>query len=700
MSDLPAAVKAHPLISQWISLAHEGRVGVTSGKVEIGQGIGLALRQIAADELGVGIEAVHIVQGDTRVCPDEGVTAGSLSVAMGGMAVRRAAAAARAHLLTHAATLLQAKREDLAIADGVVARRGVETDLTLWGLAREVDLAVPITLEDTPKSPDARTIAGRAASRDDLIEKLMGRVFIHDMVLEGMVHGRPIHTDALSCDGAGIDRQALAARPGVVSVVEDGDFLAVLATREEDAVAASRWAHGKLAPGEPDPQPIGSPQSLNAHEGSAVVVVDKGDPLPDGDTIVESFVSRPFLAHGSIGPSCALARWDGDRLTVWSHSQSVFRLKAALAALLRHPEEAIDVIHRQGAGCYGHNGADDVAADAALMARTVPGRPVRVVWSRADEFAAGPLGAPMATRARAMLGPDGRVSAVDVAVTSAPHSIRSGPQSPTFRAATALKDPPHLPAPQDIPAAQGGGAERNATPLYDIPHQRVAKTVVPDLGVRTSALRSLGAHLNIVAIETLMDAAADAAGEDAAAYRIAHLTDPRARAVIERATKVAGWPQTAGEGEAWGLGFGRYKNVAGYCAIAALIHVEEAVQVRRVVAAVDVGEAINPDGVVAQVEGGIIQSMSWTLREAMAFHGTKAVSRDFEAYPIATFSQVPEIEVHLINRPEMAPLGCGEVAQGPMAAAIVCGVQRVLGVPMGHLPLTRERILQALSEAV
>ncbi|MEM8855323.1 MAG: molybdopterin cofactor-binding domain-containing protein [Pseudomonadota bacterium] len=569
MSELPAAVKAHPLINAWISLSEDGRVGVTSGKVEIGQGISLALRQIAADELGVDLSAMDIVQGDTRVCPDEGVTAGSLSVAMGGMAVRRAAAAARRHLLAHAATLLQAKADDLSVVDGTVLRAGVETDLTLWTLAREVDLAVPITLDDAPKAPGARTIAGSAASRDDLIDKLMGRVFIHDMVMEGMIHGRPIHTAALSSDGAGIDTAALAARPGV-TVVEDGDFLAVLAPREEDAVAASRWAHSKLAPGEPDATPIGSPQSLTAHDGTTVVVVDTGDPFPSTGDGVESHVSRPFLAHGSIGPSCAIALWDADRLTVWTHSQSVFRLKAALAALLQHPQGAIDVIHKQGAGCYGHNGADDVAADAALMARTVPGRPVRVVWSRVDEFAAGPLGAPMATRAWAALGPDGRVEAMDVSVTSPPHSIRPGPDSPTFRAATALQHPPHLPPPQDIPAAQGGGAERNATPLYDIAHQRVRKTVVADLGVRTSALRSLGAHLNIVAIETVMDAAADAAGEDPATYRIAHLSDPRARAVIERATAAARWPQDTDEGEAWGLGFGRYKNVAGYCAIAAL----------------------------------------------------------------------------------------------------------------------------------
>ncbi|MBJ3775786.1 xanthine dehydrogenase family protein molybdopterin-binding subunit [Acuticoccus mangrovi] len=689
MSTLPAPVVAYPLISDWIRFEPDGTLRVRTGRVELGQGIATAMVQIAADALSVAPERVRLVSGDTREAPDEGVTAGSLSVSVGGVSLRFAALAARARLLERAAALLQSSTDALDIVDGEVRRSGMASDLTLWRLAEEVDLAVAITT-DVPPVPHTLAPLPRA----DLLSRIAGG-FIHDMRLPGMLHGRPVHPPALHARLLSVDVDALAARPGVAKVVRDGDFLGVLAEREDDALAAVAWATANAVWSDGPAESLDPVAHLAAADGEAEVVLLKGEPPAEG-TRFSVEVSRPPLSHGSIGPSCAIAQWSEERLTVHCHSQAVYRLKAALAEVLGLDPATVDVIHRNGAGCYGHNGADDVALDAALLARAVPGRPVRVVWSRADEFGTAPVGAPMVTRATAIVA-NGRIEGFEATATSFTHSSRPGPGAPYLRSAYLIEDGVPIETPGDIPLAAGGGAERNAIPAYAIAYQRVAKRVVGDIPVRTSAMRGLGAFLNVTAIETLVDDVARALGEDPVAFRLAHLDDPRARAVVEAAADGAGWPGTSADGAAYGIGYARYKNRAGYCAVVARIEVEEDVRVTDAWAAVDVGEAINPDGVRNQIEGGIVQSTSWALKEAVRYEGDRVATRDWETYPILTFPEVPRITVRIVGPQDAPPLGCGEAAQGPTAAAISNALAEALGVRLTAMPFSREAIVAALS---
>ena len=335
--------------------------------------------------------------------------------------------------------------------------------------------------------------------------------------------------------------------------------------------------------------------------------------------------------------------------------------------------------------------------DAALMARAVPGRPVRVVWSRRDEFQSAPMGPGMVSTCAARVDEDGAITAMDLIVNSAPHGLRPSVNgTPNLRAASYLEDPKPPALTADVPIERGGGADRNAVPIYRIPNLRIAKRIVQPLPIRTSSLRSLGAHANVYAIETLMDEIASELGEDPAAFRLRHLDDPRAKAVIEAVVADVGEALYDNLGEGRGLGFARYKNLAGYCAVLADVIVEEDVRVTRVHAVADIGEVISRDGALNQIEGGIVQSLSWTLKEAAQFEGNRVKAQTWLDYPILRFSEVPDVTVRLIERPEEPPLGCGEIAQGPTAAAVGNAVYAALGVPIRNLPLTRESIMRAL----
>jgi CO/xanthine dehydrogenase Mo-binding subunit len=351
------------------------------------------------------------------------------------------------------------------------------------------------------------------------------------------------------------------------------------------------------------------------------------------------------------------------------------------------------VAHVEGAGCYGHNGADDVALDAALLARAAGGRPVRVVWSRADELAWAPFGPAMAIALEADVDAAGEVLAWRHDLWSNGHSTRPGrAATPTLLAASHLERPfdrllainPPLPA---------GGADRNAIPLYDFPAQRVVNHRLLSMPLRASALRSLGAFANVFAIESFVDELAHARAEDPVAWRLRHLSDPRARAVVEAVARRAGWTGwQRRENRGHGIGFAKYKNLGAYCAVVAEIEAEREIRVHRLVVAVDVGLVINPDGVANQIEGGAIQAASWTLKEAVRFDLARVTSAAWEDYPILKFSEVPVVEVEIVSRPDAPWVGAGEAAQGPTAAAIANAVYDALGVRVRDLPITPERI--------
>jgi CO/xanthine dehydrogenase Mo-binding subunit len=399
-----------------------------------------------------------------------------------------------------------------------------------------------------------------------------------------------------------------------------------------------------------------------------------------------------------MAPSCAIAQWTGtDKVHVWSHCQGVYNLRTDLALACALPPENIVVEHVEGAGCYGHNGADDVGFDAVLLARAVSGRPVRVQWSRADELAWSPVGAAMAVEIEADLDAQGEIVGWRGDVWSNGHVSRSGRSAiPTVFAATQIAKPFERFIAVNPPMANGGGAERNAVPLYDFASMRITCHRLLTMPIRTSALRTLGAFANVFAIESFMDELAAERGEDPLAFRLRHLKDPRARAVLEAAAKRAGWSTwRKRDGAGHGIGFGRYKNFGAYCAVVAEVEGEADIRVRRLVVAVDVGEVINPDGVANQMEGGAIQATSWTLKEAVRFDRTRITSDTWETYPILRFSEVPAVEVEILNRPEERSLGAGEAAHSPTAAAIGNAVFHALGVRVRDLPITRERIIAA-----
>ena len=699
MSDVPLSLVANPRLSRWLGFAEPGVVELRTGKVEIGQGIGGALIQIAADELDIDPGRISLVAGDTATTPDEGWTSASISIEQGGAAVRHVCADVRRRFVEAAAAALGAKPEQMRVADGVFTAAGSNAGVDYWQLAPRVDLDRDYMPGASPK-PDAHyRHVGRPRARPDLPVKLAGGGFIHDIVLPGMLHGRVVRPPRAGCTLLDLDRAAIETLPGVIALVVDGSFVGIVAAREEEAIAAASLAERHLvwSGGTPLFDLAARLRSLPAHRTE---VSRSGAGAPAAGRVHRSSYSKPLIAHASIGLLCALAD-ASDGLTVWTQSQGVFPLRANLARALGLAPEQVRVIHRPGAGCYGHNGADDVALDAALLARAI-GRPVRVLWSRADELAQAPFGSAMAVDLEATLGDDGAVLDWRHEAWSATRLSRPGWGDGVNLLAASMLAHPHAPSATADPAQVpfGGGGSRNAIPLYDFPRHEVIYNLVDAAPLRTSALRSLGAFANVFAIESFIDELAAAAGVDPVAYRVRHMADPRAVDVIEAAAALAAWdPMAAGTGERGrGFGFAQYKNKAAWCAVVVEVELAERVRVRRVCAAVDAGLLIDPDGVRNQIEGGIIQAISWTLLEQVTVgtDGIGAVSWD--SYPILGFADVPEIVVTLLDRPGEPSRGVGECAAGPVAAAIANAVHHAMGVRVRDLPLTPETLMRAIEE--
>ena len=641
-----------------VAFAPDGSVQVRTGKVELGQGILTALAQIAADELGLRPEQVQVLAADTMFSPDEGVTSGSLSVQDAGSALRQACADLRAQ-----------RRSD--------------------------------ALDSVP--PSAARNVGRSLPRIDLPRKLAGQPsFIHDLEPANLLHGRVLHPPQADAQLTAVDTAAANACRGVTSVRRDGHLLGLLAARSRDAdraiavlaksarwQAATRWS-----------QDFATPSLMARAPAKTQLVAEHGTRPEKGiASTLSARYAKPWIAHASIAPACALACWDGDRLHVWTHSQGIFNLKRDLALAFDVAADGVRVQHVEGAGCYGHNGADDVAFDAAWLAREVPGRTVRVLWSRADELSLAPFGPAMCVELAADLDADGQVLHWRHQVWSPGHSSRPG-RSATPALLGSWQTAPGFAAPPSInmPLSVGGGAERNAIPGYDLPAWQVLSHQLT-APLRSSALRALGAFANVFAAESFVDELAHAGGCDALAWRQRHLAhDPRARAVLDLAAERAGWSKRQpGEGCGQGLAFARYKGNGAWCAVVAEVEAGAQLLVRRLTIAVDVGLAVNPDGVVAQIEGGAIQATSWALKEAVQFDAERITSDAWARYPILRFSEVPAVDVHLV--PSDAPsLGAGEASLGPTAAAIANALFDALGVRVRELPLTAERIVAAMDD--
>jgi CO/xanthine dehydrogenase Mo-binding subunit len=689
---LPGSLDDEPMLDAWIRIDASGKVTVFTGKAELGQGVKTAVIQVAAEELVLATQAIELVTADTQRTPDEGITSGSHSMQDSATAVMNAAAQVREILLNEAAARWSMARNRLSAANGLVmsddGKRIGYGELVAGQLLHTQATA---TSKLTPAGK--YRVIGQSLPRVDIPAKVTGGIaYVHDMRLPGMVHARVVRPPSYSARLRDVKVDDVAQMPGVLKTIRDGNYLAVIAEREYQAVMAmyalERAASWDESPTLPEPASLYT--QLQQSKAENTTILDLHGPTGGRVREFEASFRRAYQMHAAIGPSCAIGQFQDDKLTVWSHTQGVYPLRAGLAKMLGMPEERIHVIHSEGSGCYGHNGADDVAADASLIARALPGRPVRVQWMREQEHTWEPYGPAMLTKVRAAQDQEGNVVSWQFDVWSNTHSTRpnrAGNLMPSWHLATPQPKPP----PRALPQPEGGG-DRNAIPLYTFANARVDHHFIPEMWLRVSALRSLGAYMNIFSIESSMDELAALARIDPVEFRLRHLDDARAKEAIRMAADKFGWARRRnGDGHGCGFAFARYKNLAAYAAVAVEVSVDkETRQVKplRVVAVVDAGQAINPDGIRNQIEGGILQSTSWTLFESVAFDRTRVTSRDWSSYPIMRFSSVPQsVAVHIIDRPGNPFLGTGEAAQGPTAAAIGNAVAAATGQRVRELPI-------------
>ena len=696
---LPLGLIENPRLDQWIEFPR-GRVRLKTGKVELGQGILTALVQIAACELAVEPGRIQIVSGDTSESPSEGFTAGSMSVENSGASIRLVAAQARSMLLHAAAQRLGCDASALGVENGSIVQNGAYTGIDYWELAAGIDFSARAT-GSAPVKPQSRdALIGSSLPRLDLPAKVfgIGAAFIHDSHTPDTLHARVIRQPRAGAKLA--NASELVSPVEGAEVYRHGNFVALLSADEAIAIAGAERLASKLTwTGGRDLDDAISADGWIASRPTTDITIVHGKAAAKSAvaTRLSARYTKPFLAHASIGPSCALAHFENDELNIWTPSQGVFFLRTALAHALGLEAGTIRVHHVQGAGCYGHNGADDVACDAAIIALSYAGRTVRVQWSREDELSASPLGTAMVVAIDAELDAQRRPIAWTSQVWSGPHVQRPGVNGGVnLLGAYALPNPPAAVAPIELPEAAGYSGLRNARLHYDVPQQTIFNHLAHDIGVRTSSMRGLGAFANVFAIESFIDELAVNAGVDPVRYRLSLTGDARIRAVIEKAASMANWgvaPRQDAVGH--GFAFSRYKNRAGYLALVVELHVDEEVRLQKVWCAVDAGLVVSPDGVRNQVEGGIIQAASWTLKEQVKFEGGRIASRGWDGYPILKFSEVPEIEIEIMDCADQQPLGVGEVAQGPTAAAIANAVADALGIRIRDLPLTRDRIIAA-----
>jgi CO/xanthine dehydrogenase Mo-binding subunit len=695
-------------LDSWLVIGRDERVTVYAGKVELGTGVSTALRQIVAEELDVPLERITWVQGDSQLTVDQGRTVGSGSIKRGGAQLRRAAAEARQALLELAAAKLNVPAAELQVSDGMVSVGGdASRRLTFGALIGGGRFERTISGRAPVKPASGYKLVGRPVPRVEIPAKVTGtHVYVHDVRLPGMVHGRVVRPPRMGATLVSLDDQTAARLPGVIRVVRKGTFVGIVAEREEQAVRAAKalspnWNATPVLPDAADLyarfKALATTQRVVGETGNADAAL-RSAPRP-----VRATYRWPFQLHASIGPSCAVADVRGDTATVYSATQGAHQLAAPIAALLGMPAEKVRVIFTEGSGCYGHNGADDVAGDAALLSQAV-GRPVRVQWSREDEHAWEPEGPAMLFEMAGAVGGDGRISAWTYDAWTPTHGARPTRDPATLVAGALVAG--------RAPAGEffSGGGERNARTTYVLPDERVTSHPVPAFPIRTSSLRGLGSPQNSFANESFIDELAAAGGIDPVELRRRHLTDPRALAVIDAAVKRAGWtPRSSPPARATGTsairkgrGFAyvQYDRTEAY--VAAVVDVDVrpdtgTVRVRRVYVTHDCGLIINPDGLRNQIEGNVIQAISRTLKEAVRFDATRVTGVDWNGYPILRFSEIPDaIDIELIDRPDLPSVGAGEAATSPIPAAIANAIFDATGARVRQVPFTPERVRAAL----
>ena len=695
----PAAPPPQPEIDGFVAIGADGKVSVFSGKVDLGTGVRTAITQIAAEELYVPLERVTVIQGDTLLTPDQGVTFGSLSIQNGGTQIRQACATARAALLAKGAEKLGVPPGTVWAKDGnvIAGDRSVSYAALIGGSKLSLKLDPKATLKD----PSAYTIVGKNVPRLDIPDKVFGRfTYTHDYRLPGMLHARVVRPPAIKATLVSVDEAAAKKVQGFVAVVRKGSFLAVVARSEWAAIKAAKALGTKWT------EWAGLPDSAKLWEHVRGTKITKDEVLQNiGNTATAPAGGRKLSAtydfaihtHGSIGPSCAVAEVKDGKVTVWTASQGTHLLQKQLAMMMGIKEADVRCIYIDGSGCYGRNGHEDAAADAVLIAKEL-GKPVRVQWSRADEHGWDPKGPPTLHDLRATLGEGGLPTAWESEVFI--------PDRPA-KLSTPLVAAELAGMPSD--AAHPGNIHMSLAIQYAIPNVKATAHWLSETPFRPSWIRTPGRMQNTFANESFLDECAAAAGQDPIDYRRRLLQkDPRGLELLDRLVKLSGWtprPKDAPRGAGGDLLTGRgasyvkYELVRTYVGMVADVEVDRktgVVRVKKFHVAHDCGLVINPDGVRNQLEGNVIQTVSRTLLEELSFDRSRVTSVDWVGYPIITFPDVPEVAIDLIDRPNEKPWGAGEPAAAVVPAAIANAIFDATGARLRSVPFTPAKVLAAL----
>jgi nicotinate dehydrogenase subunit B len=703
-----AQVGAKPValteVDSFLAIDKAGNVTVYSGKVDLGTGVTTALRQIVADELDVSMNRITPIQGDTMLTPDQGKTWGSLTIQVGGMQIRQAAAAARAALVAEAAKKLGT--DQLTVTDGVISGGGKKVTYAelIGGKNFSIKLDPKQPVKEKPPA-DYKTV-GKPLARIDIPDKVTGRfTYMQDFKVPGMLHARVVRPNAIGAKLEVVDDSALKKIPGIVKVVREGNFLAVVASNEWDAIRGAdaikpTWSKSETLP---DPAKLWehvratkvAKEEVTSTTGNTADAMTK-----DGAKIVKATYDFPIQTHGSIGPSCAIAELKDGKLIIWTASQATHDLRKDIAAMLGMTADNVRCIYLEGSGCYGRNGHEDAAADAALIAKVV-GKPVRVQWSRADEHGWDPKGPPTLVDLRASMDGSGSVSAWE-SEFFIPQQTAGRFHVPLVAATLSGLAP-------QTDVAPGNIFQDSAIP-YKFANVKTVCHRLETTPFRPSWIRTPGRMQNTYANECFIDELAAAANMDPLEFRRNYLDDKRGLELLDRLAKLAKWeqrpsPQKGASGnivKGRGVSYVKYELVRTYVGAVAEVEVDRAtgaIRVPKFTVVHDCGQIINPDGLKNQIEGNVIQTASRTLIEELKFDRSQVTSLDWESYPILKFPQIPEIVIELIDRPTEKPWGAGEPTTAVIPSAISNAVFDATGVRLRSVPYTPAKVKAAMQAA-
>jgi CO/xanthine dehydrogenase Mo-binding subunit len=655
-------------VDSFLAIHPDGAVTIYTSKVDVGTGLSMAMTQMVAEELGIPVNRIRVVEGDTALTPDQGGTGGSTGITRGGTELRQAAATARQAML----------------------KLGVNADMTNVGtvaggkrLDLKVDPKAPL------KNPASYTVVGKPILRNDVPAKCTGtNVFVQDFTLPGMLHGRAIRPPAFGAKLLSVDESSVRGIPDV-RVVRIESFLGVVASDEWAAIRAAKslkatWSESQTLPGSESLDKVVRASAIERDE----TLVNRGDTAAALSSAAKQLSATywwPFQSHASLGPSCAVVDFKPEGTTIWTASQGPHGIRTNFARVFGIPEDTLRVVFLDGSGSYGSNGNDDAAADALLLSRAV-GKPVRVQWMREDEHAWDPKGPPQLLEIRGGIDAQNRIAAWETQMWL-PATVQGG--RPLLAVDEAGLSQPH--------GRGAGQISQNGDAPYAASNMKVVVHWLKDTPLRLSNLRAPGKVANVFAVESFTDELASAAGVDPVEFRLRGFTDTRGIEVIKRATELIGWeprpspntrPQQGNIRIGRGMAYVRYKQMENYVAIAMEVAVDRSgkINVRRITCAHDCGLVINPDGLRNQIEGCILQTLGRTLHEETTFDRSRVTSTDWKTYPILSFPEVPAVEVAIIDHPELPPMGAGEAATAPVAAALGNAIFDATGVRVRRVP--------------